>query len=203
MQWSDVTKPASHKTLRQFSALFLLVFGGMAAWRAWNGDRDTTAAVLAASALLVGTIGLLRPVAVRPFFTAWMMAAFPIGWTVSRIMLGLMFYRALHADRRCISRVGKGRAAAPPARCDIVLGRKNRDRRRQAIFPAVLRETTMAKFEDAAKHEARTGFVSEFWQFLKTSKKWWLLPIVVVLVLFGVLVLLSGTAAAPFIYTLF
>jgi hypothetical protein len=39
--------------------------------------------------------------------------------------------------------------------------------------------------------------------FLKTSKKWWLLPIVVVLVVFGVLVFLSGTAAAPFIYTLF
>ena len=45
--------------------------------------------------------------------------------------------------------------------------------------------------------------VSEFLYFLKTSKKWWLLPIVVVLLVFGVLVFLSGTAAAPFIYTLF
>jgi drug/metabolite transporter superfamily protein YnfA len=61
----------------------------------------------------------------------------------------------------------------------------------------------MAEFEQAAKTERRTGFVSEFWYFLKTSKKWWLLPIVVVLVLFGLLVFLSGTAAAPFIYTLF
>ena len=61
----------------------------------------------------------------------------------------------------------------------------------------------MAKFEEAAKQEQRSGFVAEFLYFLKTSKKWWLLPIVVVLVLFGVLVFLSGTAAAPFIYTLF
>ena len=61
----------------------------------------------------------------------------------------------------------------------------------------------MAKFEEAARTEQKTGFVSEFWHFLRTSKKWWLAPIVVILLLFGVLVFLSGTAAAPFIYTLF
>jgi len=61
----------------------------------------------------------------------------------------------------------------------------------------------MAKFEDAARTTQRTGFLSEFWYFLKTSKKWWLLPIVVVILAFGILVFLSGTAAAPFIYTLF
>ena len=61
----------------------------------------------------------------------------------------------------------------------------------------------MARFEEAATKRQRAGFVAEFLYFLKTSKKWWLLPIVVVLVVFGVLVFLSGTAAAPFIYTLF
>ena len=61
----------------------------------------------------------------------------------------------------------------------------------------------MADFEKAAREQQRTGLLAEFWQFLKHSKKWWLLPIVVVLVVFGVLVFLSGTAAAPFIYTLF
>ncbi len=61
----------------------------------------------------------------------------------------------------------------------------------------------MADFENAAGNKRRTGFVAEFWYFLRQNKKWWLLPIVVVLALFGVLVLLSGTAAAPFIYTLF
>jgi hypothetical protein len=47
------------------------------------------------------------------------------------------------------------------------------------------------------------GIVAEFWDFLRYNKKWWLLPILFVLVLFGVLVLLSSSAAAPFIYTLF
>lgn len=44
----------------------------------------------------------------------------------------------------------------------------------------------------------------EFWQFLKERKKWWLLPMIVVLLLVGLLLTLtSGTAIAPFIYTLF
>lgn len=46
--------------------------------------------------------------------------------------------------------------------------------------------------------------VSELWSFMKARKKMWLLPILIVLGLFGGLLLLSqGTAVAPFIYTLF
>ncbi len=46
--------------------------------------------------------------------------------------------------------------------------------------------------------------VSEFWDFLKTRKKWWLAPIVLFLVLLGALIVLTeGSALAPFIYTLF
>jgi hypothetical protein len=61
----------------------------------------------------------------------------------------------------------------------------------------------MARFEDEAKQARKSGFLSEFAYFLKTSKKWWLAPIIIVILAFGVLVFLSGTAAAPFIYTLF
>jgi hypothetical protein len=57
-------------------------------------------------------------------------------------------------------------------------------------------------FEQAGR-TARMSLPAEFWDFLKHNKKWWLLPIVVVLLLLGVLVLLSGSAAAPFIYALF
>jgi hypothetical protein len=59
------------------------------------------------------------------------------------------------------------------------------------------------EFERAAAEAEPTGFFREFLEFLGENKKWWLLPIVVVLLLIGVLVALSGTAAAPFIYTLF
>ena len=47
-------------------------------------------------------------------------------------------------------------------------------------------------------------FLIEFWEFLKVRKKYWLLPILLVLVLFGGLIVLSqGSAVAPFIYSIF
>ena len=47
-------------------------------------------------------------------------------------------------------------------------------------------------------------FFKEFLDFLKVRKKYWLLPILIVLILFGSLIVLSqGTAVAPFIYTIF
>tara|TARA_A100000164_G_C21828053_1_gene733877 strand:+ start:712 stop:861 length:150 start_codon:yes stop_codon:yes gene_type:complete len=48
------------------------------------------------------------------------------------------------------------------------------------------------------------SFLIEFWNFLKIRKKFWLLPIILVLALFGGLIILTqGTAVAPFIYTIF
>ena len=49
----------------------------------------------------------------------------------------------------------------------------------------------------------QAGLVSEFIGFLKANKKWWLAPIIISILLLGLLVVLGGTAAAPFIYTLF
>jgi hypothetical protein len=47
-------------------------------------------------------------------------------------------------------------------------------------------------------------FLAEFWKFLKVRKKFWLLPMLLMLVLFGGLIVLAqGSAVAPFIYTLF
>lgn len=48
------------------------------------------------------------------------------------------------------------------------------------------------------------SFLAEFWTFLRTRKKYWLLPIILVILIFGGLLLLAqGSAVAPFIYTLF
>jgi hypothetical protein len=51
---------------------------------------------------------------------------------------------------------------------------------------------------------SKSRVISEFWTFLRQEKKYWLLPIVVVFVLFGLLIVFSQSSAiAPFIYTLF
>jgi hypothetical protein len=57
-------------------------------------------------------------------------------------------------------------------------------------------------FQKLAKRE-RSSLLREFWDFLKHNKKWWLLPIVIIFLGMGLLIMLSGSAAAPFIYTLF
>ena len=48
------------------------------------------------------------------------------------------------------------------------------------------------------------SFIKELWDYLKTRKKFWLLPIIIFLTVFGGLIVLTqGTAVAPFIYTIF
>jgi hypothetical protein len=51
--------------------------------------------------------------------------------------------------------------------------------------------------------QTRPGLLAELWEFLRHNKKWWLTPIILVLLLIGALILLAGTAAALFIYPLF
>jgi Saxitoxin biosynthesis operon protein SxtJ len=92
MQWSEIVKPPPPKLLRQFAVLWLVVFGGLAAWQAWQGNTGVWTQVLAASAVLVGALGIVWPAAIRFVYTGWMIAVFPIGWTVSRVVLAAMFY---------------------------------------------------------------------------------------------------------------
>jgi hypothetical protein len=67
---------------------------------------------------------------------------------------------------------------------------------------AEMTQTPPNDFERAAS-QSQESLIGEFFTFLKHNKKWWLLPIILVMLMLGVLIYLSGTAAAPFIYTLF
>ena len=61
---------------------------------------------------------------------------------------------------------------------------------------------TQDEFESRIK-ERPQGLVREMWRFLMSNKKWWLVPMLIVFLLVGLLVVLGGSGAAPFIYTLF
>jgi hypothetical protein len=63
-------------------------------------------------------------------------------------------------------------------------------------------EEKKSEFEQAGS-EQNTSLVGEFVQMLKQNKKYWMVPLILVLLGFGVLIFLGGTAAAPFIYQLF
>jgi len=58
------------------------------------------------------------------------------------------------------------------------------------------------EFEELGRME-QTSQVDDFLYFFKQSRKWWLLPVVALLAVLGAIAMFSGSAAAPFIYTLF
>lgn len=66
-------------------------------------------------------------------------------------------------------------------------------------------ESEQTPSDDFARQaeEAPPGLLAEFWDFLLHNKKWWLTPIILVLLLLGLLIVLSGSWAAPFIYPIF
>lgn len=57
-------------------------------------------------------------------------------------------------------------------------------------------------FQEAGKGQNQ-GILAEFFGFMKDNSKWWLIPFLVVFGLFALILILGGTGAAPFIYTLF
>jgi len=87
----DLNLNPSSRVLRQFAAAWLIVFVALAL-NQWLLRANTRAAiVLALTAMAVGVAGLVRPHSVRWIFVAATVAAFPVGWVVSQLMLLVLF----------------------------------------------------------------------------------------------------------------
>jgi hypothetical protein len=82
----------SDKMLRQFSGLCILFFGAIAARQEFHHHHRTAAVIFGLLAITLGPLGLVAPRAVKPIFVGWMALAYPIGWLVSRIVLGALYY---------------------------------------------------------------------------------------------------------------
>jgi hypothetical protein len=92
MQWSDLPLNPSRRTLRQFAGLWIAFFGALACWQGFARGRVGVAVALGLLATIVGTLGLARPRAIRPVFVGWMVAAYPIGWVISRLLSTGLYY---------------------------------------------------------------------------------------------------------------
>jgi hypothetical protein len=92
MQWSDIPFHPDRKTLRQFAGLWLVVFGGMGLWEIYARGHRQLGTSIVALALTVGVAGLTRPEWVRMIYVGWMVLAFPIGWTISQVILLVMYF---------------------------------------------------------------------------------------------------------------
>jgi RsiW-degrading membrane proteinase PrsW (M82 family) len=80
------------RMLRQFAALWLVFFLAIAARQEFHHHHRMAAIVLAVLAVTLGPLGMAWPRILRPIFIGWMALAYPIGWVVSRIVLGIIFF---------------------------------------------------------------------------------------------------------------
>ena len=85
----------SPRELRVF-AVVQLVAAAVIAWLLHRRlDWDTTAIGLIGTSLIALAVGMASPAVLRPLFVAWMLAAFPLGWVMSHVMLATVYYFVL------------------------------------------------------------------------------------------------------------
>lgn len=94
----------TERTLRQFAAIWIVFFAAIAARQEFHHHRHVAAIILAVLAVTVGPLGVVWPRAIKPVFVGWMVLAYPIGWTVSRIVLSIIFY-GLFTPVACVFRI--------------------------------------------------------------------------------------------------
>jgi hypothetical protein len=92
MDWSSIPFDPPSRILRQFAGACLVFGGAVACWQGFVRGNLLLATLLGALAVIIGPLGLVFPRAIRPLYVAAMVAAFPIGWVVSRVALALIFY---------------------------------------------------------------------------------------------------------------
>jgi hypothetical protein len=87
---SDHSPTVTSRHLREFSGVWLVFFCGVAVAQASANSK--LAVILVAIGLVVGIIGLIRPALVKMLFSIAMAIAFPIGWVMTRLLLGFLFF---------------------------------------------------------------------------------------------------------------
>jgi hypothetical protein len=95
MNWSDIPRNPTSRALRQFAAAWLVFFLAFGAHQYFVHSHHLAGAILAALAVVFGSLGLANPSAIRWLFVTWMVLAFPIGWAISQVMVAVMFYLLL------------------------------------------------------------------------------------------------------------
>jgi len=88
----DINWNPAPKQLRQFALLLAAVLAAAALWLYWKSPGTHWAAAALLAAAVAGGIGVVRPALMRPVYVVWMAAVFPIGWTVSHVLLAAIYY---------------------------------------------------------------------------------------------------------------
>lgn len=93
MSLIEINWTPSRRELRQFAALSMPLFAGLAgAILVYRSGAWSAAITVWSAGALAGGIGLVWPRLFKPVFVAWMVAAYPLGWTISYLILVMTYY---------------------------------------------------------------------------------------------------------------
>ena len=92
MAMMEINWNPGRKELRQFGFLCLAFFGGLAAYHWHKGGWTLGVELLAAVAVTGGVLGAVAPQLLKYVFVGWIVAVFPIGWTISHLLLGFIYF---------------------------------------------------------------------------------------------------------------
>ena len=123
MKWADIPLILRSKCSRQFAGLWLMFFGAWGFYQAVVRGHTTIGLIMGLAALAIGLLGLIRPAAIRPIYVGWMVLAFPIGWTVSQLMLAVMFFGLFMPIGLVFRVLGRDPLEQAPARSERATGR--------------------------------------------------------------------------------
>jgi hypothetical protein len=198
------------RQLRQFGfcALAALpVIGWMlTGWRgpaAWSPGNATLFACLTGAGIVCALLAAIRPTALKPVFLTATVITLPIGFVVSEVMLAAIYFLVFTPVAlffRLIRRDALERRFEPAATTYWTPKAQHADTRPLSLLRCVMSQKN--SFQQAGQ-ERRSSLIGEVLWLLKTNKKWWLLPILIVLALLAALCFLGGTGVAPFIYPMF
>ena len=170
--------------------VFVVVFTVIGIWPVLAGMPPRLWAMALAAVLLL--ISLIRPSLLQHPNYLWYRFGTQLYRIVSPLILGLLFFLTITPIALIMRLVGKNPLI-------LALDRSAASHRGR---PAIVWSGSFDSYLE--EHGRMLSFMSEFWLFLRVRKKFWLMPITVVMPLFGgLLVLTQGSTVAPFIYTIF
>ena len=92
MIWSDIDFQPTERKLRTFAGLFFAAATTLATWQAWAHQRWLIAGMVFSAGVIVGVLGILRPLTVRCVYIGMTVASFPIGWMMSHLLLAIVYF---------------------------------------------------------------------------------------------------------------
>lgn len=107
MRWSEAISRPSDRRLREFATILTLMCVGLAVWHGLWNQKLGLAGILVCIAAAAAIVAAAKPRWLAPVFVGWMVLAFPIAWTISTLVLMLIYFGLITPLALCFRLIGR------------------------------------------------------------------------------------------------